>query len=234
MTSISSIKQKLHRAADLVRFIATKGFRVSTLKRERMISPKGLGFDPQLDSTPGKQFCIGYFQSYRWASNPSVFSALSNLHFSEKSAWLQEIELLAMKEKPIILHLRIGDYENEKRFGRPGNVYYEKAVHELWQTGLYKKIWIFSDSPDKARRKLPDWILGSARWISNDKDSAAMDLEAMRHGFAYVISNSTFSWWGAFLSYNKGAKVIAPTPWFSAMTEPLEILPPHWVRKPSW
>jgi hypothetical protein len=218
---------------NFIQVVATLGLKVSALKSEKIISPNGLGFDPQLEKIEVEQFCVGYFQTYKWASQAQIFEVLSSLRVVDNSAWLKEIESLAKIEKPIVLHLRIGDYENEIKFGRPTNEFYETAIFELWNTGIHKAIWIFSDSPEKAKEILPDWILDSARWISNDKDAAALTMEAMRHGFAYVISNSTFSWWGAFLTYNEGARVIAPTPWFRSLTEPLEMLPPHWVRKSS-
>jgi len=218
---------------NFIRALASLGLKVSALKSGKIVSPNGLGFDPKIERIEVEQFCVGYFQTYKWASQTQVFSVLSSLCVVDNSVWLQEIESLAKREKPIVLHLRIGDYENELKFGRPTNVFYEKAVLELWNTGIHKKIWIFTDSPEKAKEILPDWIFDSARWISNDQDSAALTMEAMRHGFAYVISNSTFSWWGAFLTYNEGARVIAPNPWFRSWTEPLEMLPSHWVRKSS-
>ena len=216
-----------------IRLAASVGLKLSILKNGKIITPNGLGFDSQIGSLKDEQFCVGYFQTYKWASQGQIFSVLSSLRVIDNSFWLQELESLAKIEKPIILHLRIGDYVNEMNFGRPSDTYYEKAVLELWKTGTHKKIWIFSDSPEKAKNILPDWILDSARWISNDNNSAALTMEAMRYGCAYVISNSTFSWWGAFLTYNDGASVIAPTPWFRSLPEPLELLPPYWVRKPA-
>ena len=233
ITSLPAKNSVLVSVNNFIQVVATVGLKMSALKSEKIISPNGLGFDPQLERIEVEQFCVGYFQTYKWASQAQIFSVLSSLCVADDSVWLHELELLAKVEKPIVLHLRIGDYENEIKFGRPSETYYEKAVLELWKTGMHKKIWIFSDSPEKAKNILPDWILDSARWISNDNDSAALTMEAMRHGFAYVISNSTFSWWGAFLTHNEDARVIAPTPWFRSLTEPLEMLPPHWVRQPS-
>jgi Glycosyl transferase family 11 len=216
-----------------IRLAASLGLKLSTLKSEKIITPNGLGFDSNIGLSEGKKFCVGYFQTYKWASREQVFSVLSSLYLVDNSFWLRELESLAKIEKPIVLHLRIGDYEKERNFGRPTTDFYEKATLELWKTGMHKKIWVFSDSPETAKSILPDWILDSARWISNNSDSAALTMEAMRYGYAYVISNSTFSWWGAFLTHNHGASVIAPTPWFSLLPEPLELLPPHWVRRPA-
>jgi hypothetical protein len=58
----------------------------------------------------------------------------------------------------------------------------------------------------------------------------AETLELMRHGSAYVIANSTFSWWAAFLSYQSGCTKIMPAPWFQNMPSPIGIKPQDWIE----
>jgi hypothetical protein len=51
----------------------------------------------------------------------------------------------------------------------------------------------------------------------------------MQFGSANVISNSTFSWWPAFLSQTSVATV-CPSDWFLNMEQPLELIPNNWIK----
>jgi hypothetical protein len=50
----------------------------------------------------------------------------------------------------------------------------------------------------------------------------------MRYGSSYIIANSSFSWWGAYLRKNQNAPVYAPNKWFKGMDDPDQLLPPDW------
>jgi hypothetical protein len=107
-------------------------------------------------------------------------------------------------------------------------------VRSLWKIGRFNKIWIFSDEPEAVKEILPDWILHNSRIILEGLDSPASTIQAMRLGYGYVLSNSTFGWWGAKLSYNQHAPVIVPKPWFKIKDEPRLLIPKHWERQSGW
>jgi hypothetical protein len=93
-----------------------------------------------------------------------------------------------------------------------------------------RNVWVFSDEPTEVNQyiKLP---LGYGMRVVGDNGlNPAETLELMRHGSAYVIANSTFSWWAAFLSYERGCPTIMPAPWFQNMPSPEGIKPENWIE----
>jgi len=61
--------------------------------------------------------------------------------------------------------------------------------------------------------------------------NAAADYEDLRLMYScrhHIIANSSFSWWGAWLSNYTGKKVIAPKKWFQRLTNK-DIIPEGWL-----
>jgi len=175
-------------------------------------------------------FLIGYFQTYRYAESPEVLESLQSLRLNDPSQTVQELFEEAMAQKPIVVHLRRGDYAQESSFGLLGFQYYSAAISELTMLGKYNSIWVFSDDVSAAKQMFVDQLSLPVRFFGDIDGSAAASLEVMRHGHSFVIGNSTFSWWAAFLSHHKGARVIAPTPWFIDQKEPEFLIPRSWTR----
>gem|GEM_PF-2591967 len=47
----------------------------------------------------------------------------------------------------------------------------------------------------------------------------------------HIIANSSFSWWGAWLSENPHKEVIAPKQWFNALeADTRDLIPNNWKR----
>jgi Glycosyl transferase family 11 len=193
---------------------------------------RGVGFS-SINVPSGNCLLVGYFQSYIWPSAGNVQSELQNISLKTSSQEFQTYRDLAIKERPLVVHIRLGDYKSESGFGIPGDAYYEEAISEMYGSGNYSKIWLFSDEPGEALRKIPLRYRDQVRVVPEISNSASQTLEVMRHGRGYVIANSTFSWWGAFLTYTQSARVIAPSPWFKGMSSPALLIPPNWSVKDS-
>jgi len=192
-------------------------------------SAQGNGFFKEnIDQTPNIFF--GYFQSYKWASESSVQVKLKKLKIRDIGPELTSLREVAAIEKPLVIHIRLGDYHLEPDFGIIGSEYYAKAIKLIEAEYGFGSIWVFSDQIELVRDRYNINSHVNIRWISEVDGSNAATLEAMRLGKAYVIGNSSFSWWGAFLSTNEKPPVVAPEPWFVGLEEPKELIPPNWRR----
>lgn len=193
---------------------------------------EGVGYFPEIaDESNTSLHLIGYFQTYKWIEKSAGYSSFTNINIKQSSEELTSLTKLAEHEEPLVIHMRFGDYRLEDSFGLLTPEYYQDSIGELWKSGLYKAVWVFSDEIDAAKKYLRGIDIAEIRFISDVANSSAQTLEAMRLGKGYVIGNSSFSWWAARLSRNQNAKVIAPTPWFIGQDEPVELIPPNWARK---
>jgi len=198
----------------------------------RILSPRGVGFH-KLPSFKGSAVMLGYFQSYKWLAQPEVKRKLLELKLQGSNLLIDQFRELACVEKPLVVHVRRGDYLNEKSFGMLGPEYYVSAIHAQLSLQSYNSIWLFSDDLDLARELIPRDLGLPVREVSEFDYSPASTLQAMRLGYGYVIANSSFSWWAAYLTENDGGHVIAPKPWFYSIPEPQDLIPPSWKRVDS-
>lgn len=122
--------------------------------------------------------------------------------------------ILLSKYKQIIesnsvsLHVRRGDYLRfPSHHPVQQNDYFMKSLEIVEK---YDIIVVFSDDIQWCKNNL----LFNKRtfYIENEKDY--IELFLMTKCKNNIISNSSFSWWGAWLNENESKKVIAPKNWF--------------------
>jgi hypothetical protein len=191
-----------------------------------------VGFFPlKVDDQP--RYLVGYFQSFVYSQSESVVELLKSLrarNFENYSMYKD----LATREEPLVVHVRLADYREENKFGIPDLGYYHTAISNLWKTGNYRSIWLFSDEPQNALDRIPEELKVETRTFGDIENCIVKTLEVMRLGKGYVIANSSFSWWGARLSINSDPVVVAPKPWFIKIREPELLIPPRWLREDGW
>jgi len=203
-------------------------------RREQLLITNGTGFDPQLDFVDNPVTLVGYFQSYRYASNPNVYPVLQRLKLPDRSLVLQEKISESKRIQPLLVHMRFGDYLNEKGFGVLSPEYYAKAFQLAFTKEQFKQIWLFSDDVEIALSYIPSEFIGLVKSFSGEDFNTSETFELMRYAGSYIIANSTFSWWAAFLSKSDSPLIICPNPWFRDSQEPDELIPPNWIRLSGW
>jgi Glycosyl transferase family 11 len=102
--------------------------------------------------------------------------------------------------------------------------YYEKAVAQLPSN---YPIHVFSDDIAWCKQNLPA-IAPERQWNFIPEQITPWENLALMSSFDYhIIANSTFHWWGAYLSRSK--QVIAPNPWLQTIPASRAIIPANWV-----
>jgi hypothetical protein len=208
-------------------FLASILISIFLKKKNNVVIGNGLGYS-KLNSDYSSPYLVGYFQSYKYAEASRQY--LLKAKIQDVGPELEELDLAAIVEMPLVVHLRFGDYLLEENFGIPSREFYLTGINSVIAKGICKSIWVFSDDLPRAREKLELKDTLPTRWINSVDNSVVSTLQAMRLGRGYVIANSTFSWWAAYLSLDPGAEVVAPNPWFVGMEDPEELIPPNWKQ----
>lgn len=197
---------------------------------------KYFGYYPEVFEKKGDFYYDGYWQSEKYFSSikkeiPEIFSFKE---ISEKNK-----ETIAKAKTPTLsIHVRRGDYLLSENLNICGKNYYNSAILQALKDTDAKTIFVFSDDLLWCKENLDfkidaqfiDYNTGYESW----QDMALMSL--CNHN---IISNSSFSWWAAYLNTHKEKKIYAPSIWNMRQvknTDPYysfnfdDIIPASWIK----
>lgn len=110
----------------------------------------------------------------------------------------------------IAVHVRFFDNPQNNGINNASAEYYERAIVTMDSIVPQAHYFVFSDRPIEARALIP-LSQNRVTFVShNHDDNAYADLWLMTQCQHFIIANSTFSWWGAWLGGKVGKHVIAP------------------------
>lgn len=194
-----------------------------------LIPGNGIGWSSL--SAPGDRKCvlIGNFHSYRWI-NQNLNQYRNELKLKQDNKTFGFINKNIDGSKRLIVHVRLGDYLRIPELNVVGRNYFKGAIIEAFSVYEYDEIWVFTNDIGKVKDYLDESNQAKYRFFDSDQFTSAETLEIMKIGDGYVLSNSTYSWWGAFLSHKDPVSILIPSKWYRSTPEPLDLIPKSWQR----
>lgn len=208
---------KITRKEDILNFSEVR----TCIQKKNVFNEESFEFrDIQLQSK--HVFLNGYFQSLKYFINCEP--NLSN--------WMRNQLVKDVRQnyrQAVTLHLRAGDYFKNGNIRAVHGVFSEEYVTAALDTFKHKgEIICITDDPQSVTHAYPSIMPIVSRIISSK--NYLEDFIFIMSSQKIVISNSTFSWWGAYLS---DADVIGPKIWFAnelqAKFQPDNFYPKNWI-----
>jgi hypothetical protein len=233
--------------------IFTTTFAPNNITNEQILSlplykEPGFEYQPFPDFKEESVFIQGYFQSYKYFEEyrDQIYSLIKIE--SLKEAVIKEFSGLGYFDSnattTITMHFRLGDYK-QKRYYHPimKYEYYESALRQILEKIDIEsniKVLYFCEAEDN------DFVLnsriGPLRTIFPRVDFVKVDdsiqdwkqLLIMSNCQHFIIANSTFSWWGAYLGSFNDKIVCYPSKWFGEYYEHNykcdDLMPDSWIK----
>ncbi len=193
---------------------------------------KDCNFDEQV-LTREPAYLTGYFQSEKYFKDIEA-QVRAAFVFSDKiwekvdsdtkqrmEGYLDQIQ----KTKAVALHVRRGDYltTSEVFGGICTQAYYVRAVKKVLKEIPDAEFFVFSNDTKWVKQWIPE-LCKACEVKETDRftviegateDTGYLDMLLMSSCRHYILANSSFSWWGAYLNPSKEKLVIVPSVWFN-------------------
>jgi hypothetical protein len=173
----------------------------------------------------------GFFQSPSLFPEKDPLLKAFSLHSEFICKPLLKFLHLADKGNCLAVSIRRGDFLKYSDLGVCSNEYYTNGINFVCERTAVDYIFIFSDDISYCRKMLASI---DHQVIYIEGFTPAKSLYLMSQCKHFVIANSTFSWWGAWLSEHQEKIVIRPEPWNNQDPVAPDLLPVDWVSLPKF
>jgi len=220
-------------------------FEMGSVKEENLLNddenfpeirPKSFAFDPNLFNIKTSCNLNHYLQSYKYFEH--VHDEVINDFIFKKE------HIKPVKFDYIFIHVRRTEHVKLNHLHPVCNIDYFNTALENFPSEIPVKV--FSDDLDWCKENFK-----GDRFIIKDKNpfyeekiylsgikqhewyaKPFDDMYEMANAVGGIISNSTLSWWGAYLIKNRKYPIICPEPWFgpSMKHDTKDLCPPDWIK----
>ena len=228
-TSISlniylKITQKAYHIYQKLFKVITRDLKIGSLSY-LLLSRFGLyyNFDPyyyKLKRSNKNKYLYGYFQSVSYFKNAENLIKEELLVQKEITKNEQLVLDKIIDCNAVAIIMRLGeDYTKSSLLNICNDEYYRKAIQIVNEKINNPVFFVFSDRIDIAKEKYNFDV--DVQFIEGFNDYESLRL--MYNCKHFVLVNSSFAWWGAYLSSNKDKLIIAPSKWYNSARQKPDI-----------
>ena len=205
------------------------------VKKPRVYIQDGRGFDKGFHLLPDDVCLVGSFQSEKYFIR--ISSQIRTAYTFKGAQIFSESDLFdeIRRENAVAVHVRRGDYVDNSRYsqilGAKGVSYYHKAFNYIAERVSNPVLFFFSDDIAWCKANIKTAI--PVCYVSNPatEEPAWKDLFLMSCCKHFIIPNSTFGWWGAWLGNQAEKIVVAPGQWSAdGSLESADRIPDGWMK----
>ena len=176
----------------------------------------------------------GYFQSEKYFL-PYSDQIRAGFRFPALDKRNNLLKEQILNSNALAIHIRRGDYCSDPDTARYHGIlplnYFTRAIEIVRESNPEVRIFIFTDDKAWVKSNLLPACPEACIVGGNGGSDSWKDMALMTYATHHIISNSSFSWWGAWLAGNRGMK-IAPGRWFNpeeARFDIHTIIPGNWT-----
>jgi len=203
-------------------------------KKLRHVTEKHFHFNPEILALGPNVYLDGYWQSPRYFENILDEVRQSFRFVSEMGLEARKVLAAIRNCEAVCLNVRRADFVSNPRtravHGFCGETYFRAASRRIAARIKSPHFFIFSDDVEWCRSAN---LVGDlpCTFVSHDLAGPrfATYLQLMKSCKHFILPNSTFGWWAAFLSESQNKMVIVPKPWFNdPKINTSDLIPADW------
>lgn len=208
-------------------------FTLGVLSKELSFKEKYFGYDPAVMKLGNKSKLDGYFQSEKYFQEiePVIRKSLQfRMPFSDRR--VSDYEKKIAESNSVAVHIRRGDYLKKSLHNICTEDYYYRSIEYMRESLAHPHFFVFSDDIEWCRANIGS---GEHDFVGiNIARQRLADFHLMSLCKHAIISNSSFSWWAAWLNSSTEKTIVSPGRWFNDEVMNAQALrdtiPGSWIR----
>jgi len=186
---------------------------------ESIYQEQNFNFNSDIFNITDNTAIEGYFQSYKYFEKYN--DQILNEFTFKKEILYKSFNIISKYKNPVAIHIRRGDYVKHPGFWTVTPEYIQAALNHF-DDNEYDFL-IFSDDIEWCEHIFPE----NVHYIKYNNQFIDLCLMSLCHH--NIISNSSYSWWGAWLNKNTDKKIIAPSKWFTESKDMSDLYLKNWI-----